>query len=52
MALITKAYDFSGMTGKCHNCGKKLPKKLAYWCNIKCFGELQDKSFEKLLKKV
>ena len=37
MALITKAIDFSGMTGKCHACNKKLPKKLAYWCNATCF---------------
>lgn len=53
MAIITKPYSFSSfsmMTGKCHNCGKKLPKKLAYWCSVKCFGKLQDKCFKQWLK--
>jgi len=52
MALITKPIDFSGITGKCHACGKKLPKKLAYWCGVRCYGKLQDKFYKKMLKEV
>lgn len=41
--IVSRPFSFSMMTGKCHNCGKKLPKKKAYWCNEKCFLEQTDR---------
>ena len=43
MSLITKPFNFSLMKGRCWNCNKKLPKKLAYWCNAYCANKYYDK---------
>ena len=44
MSIGTKPYTFSMITGRCHNCNKKLPKKLAYWCNASCMNKYMDKA--------
>ena len=43
MAIINKAIDLFPPITRCAGCGKKLPKKLAYWCNTKCLSKYLDK---------